>query len=153
MARPGPPPEPTYLKLVKGNPGKRPLGNEPQHTVVCPAPPEWLNDYAQAEWARLAPILASRGLLTDAWLGTFEALIEAYGDWRQAADEVKAKGMTMTTQTGYEQVRPAVGVKVKARDAYVKIGALFGLSPAENGRLNLPGDHGDAIDPMEAALM
>lgn len=153
MAKPGPKPEPTYLKVVKGNPGKRPLNpREARFDPVNPAPPAHLGRHGKAEWKRLAPLLASRGLLTAPDLGTFEALCEAYDDWRTASADVKKHGLTFKTPNGYEQIRPTVAVKTRARDAYVKIGSDFGLSPAERGRLELPVEHGGDVDPMEAAL-
>ena len=44
---PGPPPKPTKLKLLAGNPGKRPLNeNEPEPEAVAPSVPAHLDDEA-----------------------------------------------------------------------------------------------------------
>ena len=155
MAVPGRKPKPSYIKVLEGNPGHRPINkNEPHYEAVCPPAPSHLSYAAKQEWKRLAPILASRGLLTDAWLGTFEALCEAYGDWRQASKQVKRlKGaIVFTTPKGFKSIEPIVGYRDRARLAYVKIGGLFGLNPAENGRLGIGGKDGGEVDPMEQAL-
>ena len=65
MATRGRKPKPTALKLLEGNPGKRPLNaNEPippQGEVKCPS---WLLPEAKKEWKRLAPAMESMGILT-----------------------------------------------------------------------------------------
>ncbi len=46
-------PTPTRLKLLGGNPGKRPLNlDEPQPEPTLPEPPAHLSDEAKAEWGR-----------------------------------------------------------------------------------------------------
>ena len=65
-------PTPTYLRVLKGNPGRRPLPkNEirPERSPKVPAAPDWLDDYGQAEWERVAPGLWNAGLLTEADVG------------------------------------------------------------------------------------
>jgi phage terminase small subunit len=58
----GPPPIPLQLRLLRGNPGKRALGAEPEPTVApaCPDPLEHLGAYARDEWWRVAPELHRR---------------------------------------------------------------------------------------------
>lgn len=86
-------------------------------------------------------------------LGTYAALCEAFDDWMSAATDVAGMARReYSTPNGAIATHPAVHRRDRARDAYVKIGALFGLSPSERGRLNLPGPDGAEEDPMEAAL-
>ncbi len=66
--------KPTALKLLQGNPGKRPLlKNEPKPKVGC-QPPPWLNVEARVQWKRLAPRLIELGLLTEIDGDAFAAL-------------------------------------------------------------------------------
>ena len=62
MATRGRKPKPTALKVLEGNPGKRPMNmNEPvppKGTVKCPA---WLEPEAKKEWKRLASSLEAMG--------------------------------------------------------------------------------------------
>ena len=52
-------PTPTYLKLLKGNPGKRAIRPtvEPPRPAVPPPPPDFLIGYAKEEWVRVSPEL------------------------------------------------------------------------------------------------
>ena len=61
---PGRPPTPTHLKLLRGNPGKRPIRPEPQpeQPPTPPEPPDFLTGYAFDEWRRVAPELHRLGL-------------------------------------------------------------------------------------------
>ena len=48
----GPPPTPLHLRLLKGNPGKRPIRPEvePAQAPTCPDPPPFLRGYASDEY-------------------------------------------------------------------------------------------------------
>lgn len=61
----GPPPTPTALKALRGNPGKRPIPEgEPMPSASTPRPPADLDGEALAEWKRVVPELESLGLVT-----------------------------------------------------------------------------------------
>jgi hypothetical protein len=64
---PGRPPKPTALKLLQGNPGKRPLNDrEPKPAVGCEMPEFVKGDPLYvAEWNREAPRLIRLGILTE----------------------------------------------------------------------------------------
>jgi phage terminase small subunit len=56
---PGPPPTPSVIRLMRGNPGKRAFNrHEPRSAIAdaVPEPPDWLDaGYACDEWGRVAP--------------------------------------------------------------------------------------------------
>jgi hypothetical protein len=54
---PGPPPEHPCLRLLKGNPGKRPMRSppEPARAEQCPESPEHLTGYAREVWIHGPP--------------------------------------------------------------------------------------------------
>ena len=55
MKTPGPPPTPTNLKLLRGNPGKRKLNTtEPDPPPAIPTCPSHLDKVAKREWRRKA---------------------------------------------------------------------------------------------------
>ncbi len=85
MATRGRKPKPTALKILEGNPGKRPLNeNEPippKGNIKCPT---WLLPEAKKEWKRLAPSLEAMGVLTMADLTAFEGYCQAYARWKEA---------------------------------------------------------------------
>jgi hypothetical protein len=51
------PPVPFALKVLRGNPGKRPMKPEPQpeQAMDVPEPPALITGYAADEWWRTAP--------------------------------------------------------------------------------------------------
>src|SRR3981081_4603684 len=59
-------PKPTRLKVLTGNPGKRPLNEtEPRPEPAIPDCPMELGEVARREWNRLAGEIASLKLLTN----------------------------------------------------------------------------------------
>ena len=72
MAARGRKPKPTALKVLEGNPGKRPLNDHepipPKGELKCPS---WLLPEAKKEWKRLASSLEAMGVLTMADLTAF----------------------------------------------------------------------------------
>jgi hypothetical protein len=85
---PGPPPEPVRLKLLKGNPGRRPLRPEPEPAIEpqCPPAPPYLSGYAAQEWEVVAPELHRLRLLTAVDLASLAAYCVAYQQWRVAVE-------------------------------------------------------------------
>ena len=64
MGRRGPPPKPTRLKILAGNPGKRPLNDaEPVPAPGRPSCPAWVSKEGRAEWRRVTRELEALGLL------------------------------------------------------------------------------------------
>ena len=60
-------PKPTKLKLIDGNPGKRPINmDEPEPKRRVPFMPKWLKEYPVAvkEWKREVRILDDMGIMT-----------------------------------------------------------------------------------------
>lgn len=59
-------PKPTRLKVLTGNPGKRPLNQtEPRPEITVPDCPIELGEVARREWNRLVGELAALKLLTN----------------------------------------------------------------------------------------
>ena len=75
-----------HLRMLLGNPGKRPLRLEPQpaRSPQCPDPPPFVTGYAADEWRRIAPELYQLGLLTVVDTVALAAYCGAYARWRTA---------------------------------------------------------------------
>lgn len=56
------PKKPTKLKLLAGNPGKRPIEPEPEFQDADLAPPIWLSDEALPHWQQLVTALHINGM-------------------------------------------------------------------------------------------
>jgi len=130
-------PTPTALKLLRGNPGKRPIDdNEPQpeagHLL---APPEYLNDAARDEWDRVAPELHKLGLLTELDWVIFECYCENYGRYVAAVKELG--DLTTITVNKCVIQNPLVGIVNKAQDNMRKFAAELGMSPSARTRVSV----------------
>jgi len=131
------------LKILRGNPGKRPLNKrEPRPQPIAPKCPAWLDPEAKREWRRIVPPLDKIGMLTQADMATVAGYCQSYSRWMQAERVLSEHGLTMEyeTKTGalYSQARPEVAISQKERQLMMQFGARLGLSPSDRGRMTLP---------------
>ena len=75
--------KPTALKILQGNPGRRPLkpDNEPQPTPAIPSCPDELSDLAKREWNRVAVELHALGVVSEIDRAALAAYASAYGSF------------------------------------------------------------------------
>lgn len=144
MGRRGPPPKPTRLKLLEGNPGKRRLpANEPKPRPVAPSCPRSLKLEAKREWRRIVPELDRLGLLAVIDRGQLAGYCQSWAIWVEAEEWLAANGRTYILRDEDGNVRyaaPWPEVKI-ARDALADMrafGARFGLSPSDRTRMTVP---------------
>ena len=84
MATMGRPRKPTKLKLLEGNPGKRPLNrDEPQYASTVPKPDD-LSAVASDWWDHVVPQLVQHGLGQSVDLASLQLLAEDYAEWARA---------------------------------------------------------------------
>jgi P27 family predicted phage terminase small subunit len=136
-------PSPTQLKVLSGNPGKRPIPtNEPKPVAASPDPPAHLQGEALAEWRLLAPELARLGLLTVADRPFLSIFCEAWSAYRVAAAIVAEQGPLVKSarEDGAYVKNPACQVMRDQADVMLRYGSRFGLSPADRVRLAVPTD-------------
>jgi len=156
LATRGRKPKPTALKMLEGNPGKRPINaNEPvppTGEVICPA---WLLPEAKKEWRRLAASLEAMGVLTMADLTAFAGYCQAYARWREAEEFITQHGSIFKTPSGYIQQVPQVSIAQQNLKIMQSFCTEFGLTPACRARIIAAGGGPEAIltnDPMEQLL-
>lgn len=148
-------PKPTILKLVTGNPGKRPLNeHEVKPRIERPDPPDFLNEEAKSEWRRRIDRLYALGLMTELDVPVFAAFCQSYGRMvqaeralaRQAAREeelARASGRDSTsalmirTAKGNPIQNPLVGTANHAMSEMVRYAAEFGMSPSARARIDV----------------
>ena len=153
-------PKPTNLKLLEGNPGKRPLNeNEPQFTSENVQCPDWLLDDAKIEWDRLAPTLTTLRILTEADIAGFAGYCQSYAKWKNAELFLKEHGTTYRIPKRNKEGKivsvyiapyPEVAIARSCLEQVRQFCAEFGLTPSSRGRMQLPGQSED--DPMEKLL-
>lgn len=152
MGRRGPPPQPTNLRVLNGNPSKRPLpANEPRPKPIAPKCPSWLDKEAKAEWKRIAPELDRLGLLTQIDASAMAAYCQAYSRWKQAEIALNKHGTVFKTPNGYIQQLPQVAIAQKYSKIMREFCQEFGLTPASRTRINTQ-KLGEEDDPMEQLL-
>src|SRR5690242_16133765 len=106
-------PTPSHLKLVKGNPGKRPINKrEPQPRRERPSAPAHMSDKARETWGYVSAILDRMGVLREADAIGLEMLCEAYADYLAARAHLKDLGSNY-----YETVNQTGGVMHRAHPA------------------------------------
>jgi len=152
--------KPTALKLIMGNPGKRPINpREPKPENRIPDPPECLTTVAAIEWMRVSEELGALGLLTGLDRAALAAYCQAYGRWVQAESAIAemAKrdlltgGLMIKTSNGNAIQNPLVGTAHKAAADMVRYACEFGMTPSARSRIAAgPLDDGSKFDGLLA---
>ena len=134
----GPPPQPTVLKLLKGNPGKRPLNeDEPQPDALTTfEPPASLSKAAADHWKIIAPLLASNRLLTELDTDALGMYCEAKAVWTDAQAKY-SKAPIIKAPSGYPMISPYHSVASRAFDQMSKLLTEFGLTPSSRTRIGV----------------
>jgi P27 family predicted phage terminase small subunit len=150
----GPPPIPFVVRKMRGNPGRRPLRQAPEPAILpkCPEPPDWLHEYAKAEWWRTAPQLHVLGLLSSVDGACLAAYCHSYAMWREASEELARidKGLLIKTD-GKLYRNPLIKVIRDAAADMVRYAGEFGLTPVARTRL-AQGIHQQAPSKFDGLL-
>jgi P27 family predicted phage terminase small subunit len=150
MAR-GRRPLPTHIKILRGNPGKRPLPKgEPRPDPTMPEPPAHLGPIAQEEWARIAPELHRIGVLTQADRTTMAVYCQLYERWVHAERYIKEQLVMVDKPTGRIIQNPMVRIARQTLDVMLKYMVELGLTPSS--RVKLARGEVPVDDPLEQFL-
>lgn len=150
MGKRGPKPEPTALKVFKGNPGKRALPtNEPDPPKGDVVPPFPLDDIAQIVWDSMLA-KSHQGLIRPFDAYALWQYCDACSDFIEADRIIREEGRVARSDKGAVYQHPAVGMKNKAAGRIKQLGALFGWSPADRVGLIMDGDNVD--DDLEKLI-
>ena len=153
--QPGRKPTPTLLKLIQGNPGKRPLKLEEfRPEVQIPKMPAHVreNAHARKEWQRITRELAQYGLISHVdraalvfYVVNWARHCEAEEMIDKAAQASGGSGLFVKTPNGYPVQSPWLAVSNKAMELCRVFLSEFGMTPAARSRvqpspqLSLPG--------------
>lgn len=141
---PGPAPKPTAIKVLAGNPGKRPLnGSEPQFAPEAPTCPRHLNAPARREWRRVVKVLADAGVMTMVDRAILALYCQAYGRWVIAEDriaELEAQepdsGMVQLTPNKMETQGVWLQIANRAMEQTKKYAGELGMTPAARTKIH-----------------
>jgi len=137
--KPGPPPQPLALRLLRGNTGKRRVPVErvkPTPGAPCPAQ---LSAAAKREWKRVTPELRRLGLLAQIDRAALAAYCEAWADFEWAIREARGGRRITTAGNGTRILHPAMIIKRQAMDKIRQFAAEFGFTPAARARIEIVG--------------
>ena len=125
-------PKPTTLKILDGNPGRRPLNDrEPLMPAEVPECPDFLDDEARAEWFRMAKVLQDMGLLSLADRAALAAYCVVYSRWVTAERQVQRLGtIVKSPQKNFPMKSPYLTVADQALETMRKFMVEFGLTPS-----------------------
>ena len=157
MGRRGPAPKPTRLKILAGNPGKRPLNDrEPQPEKGQPSCPSWLEADAKACWSELVPQLEKMGVLTIIDGQALTAYCETWGRWKRAVQFIQKHGEVIPIKDDagrvkYLQQIPQVAIARNLLQILNRYQQEFGMTPSSRTRIVAIGQpEPDALDRLKA---
>ena len=133
---------PTAVRVLQGNPGKRPYPkDEPTYQVVLCEPPKGISPQAAFLWRQMMPLLTASRVMTEADVQAFGVLCETGARWHYAVEkswegmiyfpagyEVDAQGKKVPK--GAARVNPYVKIAEEAGREYRRLLAEFGLTPS-----------------------
>jgi P27 family predicted phage terminase small subunit len=143
-------PQPTVLKILRGNPGKRRLPRgEPRPSVELPDCPGHLDEEARAEWNIITPLLLNLGVLTRIDRAALAAYCLAWSRWIKAEQAIKQTGEVLkSADTGNYYRNPFLDVSNRAMAQMYQFLTEFGMTPASRSKVNAPPTK-DALDEFE----
>ena len=138
--KPGRKSKPSALKLIDGNPGKRPLNaHEPKpQKVYEPDPPEGFDELQTAKWQEVTAKLAKVRVLTELDLDALEIYCREWVNMHLAIADIAVRGKLMTTPGGGVMWNPNWSQYKHSQSVCRSIMAEFGMTPST--RTNLVAD-------------
>jgi P27 family predicted phage terminase small subunit len=162
--------QPTELKKLKGNPGKRKLNRrEPKAVRGIPKMPAYLTGEARAEWNRLAPQLAEMKVLTLSDRNALACLCCAHAQYVEAQRDIvergqmidvyavcEVAGVPITGKSGKPKAvlldakkNPSVQIASDADRRLRSYYAMFGLDPVSRSKLSINADSDKTPDALD----
>lgn len=141
MGMRGPPPKPTAIRLLEGNPGKVKINrDEPQpRRLTHVEPPADFEEDGRQVFEALSRELMSCGVLTVVDLEPFARYVRLLMEYRNADREIKGKFFIpvrdKNNQLSYFIPNPWVSVRDRAMDRLLRLEREFGMTPAARVRM------------------
>ena len=148
MARPGPAPKPTALKILAGNPGGKQLNSrEPKPEIRAPRMPKGLPDEAQKFWKRNVSRLVTLGVLTEIDGPAFAIMSIHYAIVIEAIKQLDGEDVTIEDDNKDKRKNPAMQILRDNSTAFRMYASEFGMTPASRSKINIAKP--EEVDPFE----
>lgn len=136
----GPKPKPSKIKVIEGNPGRRPLPEDepiPYVSNDIPEAPLHLSDRAKEEWLSISEKLHRLGLLTEIDYSALALYCQAYGRWADAEEKIQVEGFIIYTDKGNQIQSPMVSIAHRSMELCHKFLTEFGMTPSSRTRVKV----------------
>ena len=143
MGKRGPRPTPTKLKILRGNPGNRPINtSEPQPVADGVVMPSHLGEVAAAKWGQVLPLLQAVKVMTRADIEALARYCDTYEWWLATRAKLKKEGDTYPIlndkgDVKYIAQRPEVSIAHKLAVQLRQLEQDFGLNPSARTGLHV----------------
>ena len=128
-------PQPIALKILRGNPGRRPLPRQDLKPTRGTGPPKWLTTEARREWLRIYPELERLNLISELDRAALVCFVESWSDLRWAVETIRREGRMSIAGNSTPLQHPAMAIKRASMRAIREFAGEFGFTPASRGRV------------------
>lgn len=131
------------LKLIEGNPGKRPINEaEPQpQRVFRPRAPVGMTRAERAKWGKMCKVLSGMKVLTEADLDALEIYVRNWAAMMEALRDLNERGKLLRAPTGGTMWNPSWTQYKHSEKVCRSLQAEFGMTPSS--RSSVQADAGD----------
>jgi P27 family predicted phage terminase small subunit len=147
---PGTKPKPSQLKILEGNPGRRPIPESVRVDPQAPKCPAWLDVEAKREWRRIVPELVALGIVGQVDRAALAGYCQAYARWVEAERVLSTEGQYIEGTKGGMIKHPAFQVARDNLTLVKQFCAEFGMTPSSRTRLHATPKQ--EADPFESFL-
>lgn len=136
MATRGPKPQPSKIRELRRNPGKRAMNKKEPKPEAIPVmdPPSDLPPAGKRQWKAIFPKLAKARLITSVDIPMLKLYCERYATYEEANKHIKKEGLIVASPKGYPMQSPYLSISNKAFKDMVGILTEFGMSPSSRSR-------------------
>lgn len=130
--------KPTNLKILEGNPGKRPLSeNEVKPKEILPKCPVWLNKEAKKKFKQLSKILYNLGLLTELDIDMLVMYCQDFSTYKECQINIKENGLFVKDRDNNLRKNPYISILNQVSSRMVTHMSKFGMSPSDRVGLEI----------------
>lgn len=130
---------PTHLKILSGNPGKRPLNTEefvPDSDINDIKPPSNLTKNAKKIWKDVLK-MAPPGMIKSLDFGEMVRFCVSYDLYMTAYDHIQKEDLVMLNEKGVPIQNPWGTIMNKQSEIMASSASNLGLSPASRSKLRM----------------